>query len=232
MALRITDKPLTVAPGGNYQYGKIKDDTGAGDGTPVNDLVYGDFHQFFARLLAYGSTAGGFSINGQPDNDANGYQLFQAFCAMVCDGILDYSGAGILNVSGKWKDVTDAPGTQFTTVGGGTWTVQVGDVLYNRYKIIGKTLIWQISLRSTTVSSAPSILKIFLPTDVYGTYSTTFKFDSAVQICGVEQGVNILIAQFKGASLHHMELTLQGGGAFTNGTNTRNFDITIVTELA
>ena len=32
----------------NYPYGRIKDNTGAGDGTPVNEFVYGDIHQFFA----------------------------------------------------------------------------------------------------------------------------------------------------------------------------------------
>ena len=35
----------------NYPDGRIKNDTGAGNGTPVNESVYGDAHQTIAKLM-------------------------------------------------------------------------------------------------------------------------------------------------------------------------------------
>lgn len=74
MAYKLEDKPNVVAPNGTYPYGAIKDNSGSGDGTPVNAVVYGDFHQFFARLMAIA----GLVANGLPDNAVNGFQLFTA----------------------------------------------------------------------------------------------------------------------------------------------------------
>lgn len=79
MALDIVDKPNTDGPDGTYPYGKIRDNTGAGNGTPVNTEVYGDFHQFFARLMAIA----GIVANGLPDNSVNGFQLFTALSTYI-----------------------------------------------------------------------------------------------------------------------------------------------------
>jgi hypothetical protein len=79
MAYDIVDKPNTDGPDGTYPYGNIRDNAGAGDGTPVNTLVYADFHQFFARLMAIA----GVVANGLPDNAANGFQLFVALGAYI-----------------------------------------------------------------------------------------------------------------------------------------------------
>lgn len=81
MALDIIDKTNTDAPDGTYPYGKIRDNTGANDGTPVDVEVYGDFHQFFARLMAIA----GLVANGIPDNLTNGFQLFEALGAYITD---------------------------------------------------------------------------------------------------------------------------------------------------
>lgn len=74
MAYAITDKPRTEAPSGDYPFGRIKDTVGADQGTPVNTLTYGDFHQFFAKLMDWA----GVSANGLPDNEYSGFQLFEA----------------------------------------------------------------------------------------------------------------------------------------------------------
>ncbi|MEM1002278.1 MAG: hypothetical protein AAGH46_06500 [Bacteroidota bacterium] len=58
----------------NYPNGRIKDNDGSGNGTPVNERVYGDFHEFFAKLMRLGAI----SYNGLPDNEINGYQLLSA----------------------------------------------------------------------------------------------------------------------------------------------------------
>ena len=50
MAIKLEDKPNTVAPNADYPYGNIQDNTGSNNGTPVNTLVYSDLHQFFAKM--------------------------------------------------------------------------------------------------------------------------------------------------------------------------------------
>lgn len=75
MAYSLANKPNTDAPDGSYNYGKIRDNDGSYNGTPVNTLVYGDFHQFFSKLM----DAAGVTANELPDSDDDGYQLYQAF---------------------------------------------------------------------------------------------------------------------------------------------------------
>lgn len=75
MAYAITDKPNTEAVSADYPYGNIKDTVGATPGTPVNKLVYADFHQFFAKMMDWAEV----TANGLADNDYSGFQLFEAF---------------------------------------------------------------------------------------------------------------------------------------------------------
>lgn len=79
MAIALTSKPNTNVPDSDYPYGQIRDNTGGGNGTPVNTVVYGDFHQFFAKLM----DAAGISYNGLPDNAYSGFQLFEALMAVI-----------------------------------------------------------------------------------------------------------------------------------------------------
>jgi len=74
MAIRLQDKQNVTAPDSDYPFGNIKDDTGAGDGTPVNVQVYADFHQFFAKMFALS----GLTYNGLPDNEYSGFQYIEA----------------------------------------------------------------------------------------------------------------------------------------------------------
>lgn len=79
MAFGITQKPNTDAPDATYPYGKTRDKTPSEGGTPFNTLVMGDFFQFFSKLM----DESGSSFNGQPDNDTNGYQLYEALSAFT-----------------------------------------------------------------------------------------------------------------------------------------------------
>lgn len=74
MAIPLENKGNVEAPNVTYPFGNIRDDSGANDGTPVNTDVYGDFHQFFAKL----SSEAGINLNGLPDNEVNGFQYFEA----------------------------------------------------------------------------------------------------------------------------------------------------------
>ena len=63
----------------NYPNGRIKDNTGAGNGTPVNEFTKGDIHEFFDKALRLY----GIPHNGIPDNETNGYQLIDAVVALA-----------------------------------------------------------------------------------------------------------------------------------------------------
>lgn len=76
--------PLLIKPNvdladSDYPFGKIRDRAGATNGTPVNTEVYGDFHQFFEKLMS----VAGIAANELPDNDYNGFQLFQALAKLT-----------------------------------------------------------------------------------------------------------------------------------------------------
>jgi microcystin-dependent protein len=71
---RLQSKPNVIAPASPYPFGKIKDRVGAAPGTPVDEEVYGDMHQFFEKLMSVVGMTG----NDLPDNDTNGYQLIDA----------------------------------------------------------------------------------------------------------------------------------------------------------
>ena len=58
----------------NYPNGRVRDNTGTGNGTPVNEGVYGDIHVNKDKLM----DLYGIESNGLPDNEANGYQIIEA----------------------------------------------------------------------------------------------------------------------------------------------------------
>ena len=71
----------------NYPNGRIKNNSGSGNGTPVNEIVYGDLHETFAKLMRLYEL----NYNGLPDNEANEYQLVKALEALASknDYVLD-----------------------------------------------------------------------------------------------------------------------------------------------
>jgi hypothetical protein len=95
MAVPITDKPNTEAPSTPYPYGNIRDNDGTNNGTPVNKLVYADFHQFFARLMAVTSTA----YNGLVENVTNGFQYISALDAFVRNTFATTGARGTVEIA-------------------------------------------------------------------------------------------------------------------------------------
>lgn len=83
-----------------YPNGRIKDNTGSGDGTPVNEFIYGDIHENKDKLIRLA----GMTHNGLADNETNGYQLIEALRDLGSkhDSIQTLSSVtGVLNVSAK-----------------------------------------------------------------------------------------------------------------------------------
>ena len=81
----------------NYPGGRIKNNTGTGNGTPVNERTKGDWHQAVLKLMRrYGIIA-----NNLPDNETNGFQIVDAIKALPSknDFILGLSlNTGVLSV--------------------------------------------------------------------------------------------------------------------------------------
>jgi hypothetical protein len=69
------------SPNSEYPYGQIRDDNGTlTHGTPVNELLYGDIHQFMSRMFEMAKAVDStFDYNDEPDNAYDGFQYFEAF---------------------------------------------------------------------------------------------------------------------------------------------------------
>lgn len=74
MAIKLTNKLNTAPVSASYPFGNIKDRVGATPGTAVNTVNHADFHQFFEKMMNYA----GLAHNNLPDNQTNGFQLFEA----------------------------------------------------------------------------------------------------------------------------------------------------------
>lgn len=124
---KLEDQVNVVAPGGDYPYGRIRDDDGSSNGTPLNEAVHGDYHQFFARLFAQS----GISANDLPENSANGFQYFEALLKVISLRAGRYSSVSDVgaSISTDFNDYSSAGifecGTTFTNKPAGLTTGQL-----------------------------------------------------------------------------------------------------------
>jgi hypothetical protein len=90
----------------NFPDGRLKNNDGSGNGTPINENVYGDLHQTIAKLMRlYGIIP-----NGLPDNETNGFQIVNALVALASknDFILPLTvDTGIIQVPVKLNSMKD-----------------------------------------------------------------------------------------------------------------------------
>lgn len=133
----LSDKPNVESPSAEYPFGNIKDNTGTNNGTPVNKLVYADFHQFFEKMMA----VAGITANGLPDSETNGFQLFEALL-------------GAMKTQNEWITIEES---SFPS----GWFVLSGDQAAYRINRIG-----EVEMKGTVVngSAGPVAFTITLPT--------------------------------------------------------------------
>lgn len=74
MARGIQNFPNISTSDPNFPDGRIRNNNGSSNGTPVNEFVYGDIHQFFAKVLREMLI----TPNGLAESDYPGYQYFDA----------------------------------------------------------------------------------------------------------------------------------------------------------
>lgn len=100
---------------------------------------------------------------------------------------IDALVAPALGPLGPWTAVPFNAGN-FSGGGSMVWTVEAGDILQNRYQLIGKTLLWSVYLFTTSISGTPGPqLRINLP--IVGAVAATTRFLMPVAYIG-DGGVN------------------------------------------
>ena len=74
--MKLLKDKVNSSADGTYPLGKIRDDSGDGiSGSQVNAEFMNDYVQCMEKIFA----ESGLTANGYPDNDANGYELFEGF---------------------------------------------------------------------------------------------------------------------------------------------------------
>jgi hypothetical protein len=108
MAINLQAKQNVDPQNSEYPFGKIRNNDGTNNGTPVNEEVYGDFHQFFAKMF----DVSGLSYNNNPDNAYDGFQYYEALVAVITLGINTNSTNQInalwnnVNLVNNWVDTS------------------------------------------------------------------------------------------------------------------------------
>lgn len=78
MARNLANQVNVDPPDGQFPSGRIRDNNGTGNGTPYDEAVYGDIHQFFMKLVR----ESGIVLNDLPDEEALN-QLYNAFVSQI-----------------------------------------------------------------------------------------------------------------------------------------------------
>jgi hypothetical protein len=131
MARALENKTNVNPPSADYPYGRIRDNDGSGNGTPVNESVYGDFHQFFERLM----DLAGVAHNNAAENKINGFQFIDALITLITKRIYNIWTARSAAEANNWNSVTygnglfvavasDGTNRVMTSPDGITWTAR------------------------------------------------------------------------------------------------------------
>lgn len=83
---KLQDKTNVDAPDATWLYGDLNDNPGDNSGTPVNKELLTDALQLMERVF----DISGITANGLPDNEANDWQLYDAFLK-VFKGYYEYT---------------------------------------------------------------------------------------------------------------------------------------------
>lgn len=125
--MKLLKNKVNSSADANYPLGRIRDDNGNGtSGSQVNAEFMNDYVQLMEKIFA----DSGLTANGNPDNETNGYQLFEAFKVSLRKNKGFYIGHFYLTQSG-----TTAPSN------GNTYINELGATITYQYDSTGATRI-------------------------------------------------------------------------------------------
>jgi len=124
---------------------------------------------------------------------------------------------------GQWIDVAYSAGNFVANVG--TWTVEAGDIAYNRYSLSGTTMIWHLEVSATSLSTAANVLGVSVPTGVIAAVAPTraARATNNGTLCEVK-------TVFSGSSV--VGFVPVDGTNWAGSTNNTSLSVTIILSLA
>jgi hypothetical protein len=125
---------------------------------------------------------------------------------------------------GQWIDVPYSAGNFLANAG--SWTVEAGDVAFNRYTLIGTTLIWHLQFGTTSLSAAANYLYVAVPTGA-GAIASVAPTRGKATNNGVRSDVESFFAS---ASL--LGIALADGTNWAASANNTSLAITAILALA
>jgi hypothetical protein len=123
---------------------------------------------------------------------------------------------------GHWVDVVHNAANFATNVG--AWTVDVADVNFNRYTLVGKTLIWNLQVSLSSVGAAATYLLATIPTGAIQTVAPTRAAQAR------NNGAVCEVASFR-YSASQVGFGLVDGTNWAVAANTTTLAITVMLEL-
>jgi len=167
MAVELTDVSNTGPVDTDFPVGKIIDNDGSNNGTPVIEDVYGDIIQTWAKLMR----KNGIAYNGIHDSEYNDFQLIDALRAEVRTVKASTTEAGTLETATLAEMNAGAATDKIVTPSRfGAWShyaIVLGDLQrigsaenlttpsgQINFKIIGKSLHYNMRLIGTLVSGS------------------------------------------------------------------------------
>lgn len=128
-------------------------------------------------------------------------------------------------LNSEWNDVTFNSG-DYVPNGGGSWTVDSGDVVVNRYKLIGKTLYFNLSLTGTTIVGPPAIsLLVKMPNGYTAKGSNECGGFGYYTNGGVAFRLRML------STSNFVDLRTIDGSALIAGVNDQNIHFSLIVEI-
>lgn len=149
MAKGIQNFPNINPPDSDYPSGSIKDDTGANDGTPIDQETNGDIHEFFAKLMRIA----GIIPNGMLDNEYVGHQYIEAINFLINKSSSDPIIRSMISGPYTTGYLVKLWGATVAFNLGGTSSVANGAIFYN-----GK--IYNIAAASISTPTGTLVFKI------------------------------------------------------------------------
>ena len=180
----------------------------------------------FDDVIYYVSGEGGPSCFGglidvlaisSPITTFKGLPVVNVVCGTSGTGISDF--ADLIYISG-WQD---AGATSFVASGGGSVTVDLADIQYNKYTMNENTVTYQLYASSVTVTGTVSSILVDFPFLTSGTPVASGRFP-----VGYTSSDGVIVGQVGALGI---TIFPSSGSNFATGTNNKELSINITFEI-